>query len=200
MIPTWAVLATRQRKSVGNDVVLRCLESLKDQVTGFVIVDNNNVAQVELQEWPDTIHIWDSTQPPNLSRMLNEGMDMVPTSDEFNIALVNDDVTFPPGWVDQLSSHLRPAGPAAAYIEIEPQMTCWACLVRGEIGLRWDEELLWWFSDRAFERLCMQHGGVAHVPGVAPTHHHPSQQTMESTELSIQAHKDAETFARKYGG
>jgi glycosyltransferase involved in cell wall biosynthesis len=199
MIETWAVIPTRGRPQVFH----ACLDSIIEQVDGVVVIDNNDQQAVFGVQRMTVIH--HPEQPPNLSKMINMGIDEITkrvTGDEWNVVLLNDDVTVPPGWVDMLSSHLR-AGPyAAAYNGhgVNGVMTCWACVVRGELGLRWDEDLRWWYGDNAFDLMCRDNGGIRHVLDEPfPVHHHPDQQTYQSTVLSRMAHEDGETFARKYG-
>jgi len=228
MTQTWAVVPTR-RRSYDPDGLVSCLLSLGDQVTGTVVVDNND-DRIDALPWTGApvFLVHHVEQPPNLSRLYNIGMAQAttfavegsaltsPTEDrKWNIALLNDDVLVPPGWVERLSSEMRATPAAAAYIDrmVRPAptlsttapngfsetMTCWACLVRGETGVRWDEDLRWWYADNLLDLRCRyDEGGVLAVPGPpGPIHKYPSKATTESVELSAQAGRDHETFREK---
>ena len=215
MTGTYAVIPTKNR----YDDLRALLRTLHGQVVAAVIVDNNDEPDEQLaNEFDWVLPIHHPGYPPNISELLNVGLDFVAGAwwlhgDEWNVALLNDDVTVPPGWVRSLDAALRTSGAALAYTHpgvTEPRLsserpasnhtmaTGWACLARGELKLRWDEELRWWYSDNAFDLECRQHGGVVAVPGTVPVHHHPSEQTFASAELSAQTHLDEATFLRKY--
>ena len=80
-------------------------------------------------------------------------------------------------------------------------MTGWACMLRGELGIRWDEQFHWWYGDNDLDLRCrLEHGGVVAVPGAAPDHKHPSEQTVSSVELSRIANEDGARFNNKWAG
>jgi hypothetical protein len=230
MTQTWAVVPTRHR-DYDPDGLVECLRAIGEQVTGTVVVDNND-EKIDALPWTGSpvFLVHHVEQPPNLSRLYNIGMAAAttfavegsvltsPAEDRaWNLALLNDDVLVPPGWVQMLSDALRETKAAAAYIDragrsryAAPQftqtpaagfgdtMTCWACLVRGEWGIRWDEDLRWWYGDNLLDLQCrLEEGGVVVVPGDVPVHKHPSKATVESTALSEQAWKDEQTFKEK---
>jgi hypothetical protein len=218
MIETWAVVCSKGRP----DVLHKCLASIAPQVTAIVFVDNNDQPEpVSVLTYDRMIYnSWMPGFPPNLSKLINNGLHLVDghaRRPEWNVVLLNDDVTVPPGWVESLAGPLR-AGPAAlAYTDRigrgeqvlmtappgNPQesMTGWACMLRGELGIRWDETLQWWYGDNDLDLRCrLEHGGVLAVPGEIPFHSHPSSQTFASVELSQQAHRDGVTFAEKWTG
>jgi glycosyltransferase involved in cell wall biosynthesis len=218
MTDTWAVIPTKGRP----ELIRSAIESLAGQVTGVFVVDNNDEPDHELRKMLDrrvyTLH--HPGYPPNLSQLLNFGIDEVSATAfahwerVWNVVLMNDDVTVPPGWVESLIEPMRKTGAALAYTDRmgrnypvmmtappagqHEQSTCWACVVRGELGIMWDEELKWWYGDNMFDLECRRKGGVLAVPGVIPIHSHPSAQTFASAELSAQTHLDRETFERKF--
>jgi GT2 family glycosyltransferase len=220
MIETWAVIPTRDRA----DDLAACLASLVGQITGAVIVDNadapSEVATAGLDF--DLIYVHRPGQPPNLARLYNEGLNEIQAeygpSERFNVVELNDDVEVPPGWVMTLDAALRNTSAAAAYTDqisrSDPvfflgtvpsghhdHMMGWAHMLRGELGLRWDEQFEWWYGDTDLDFRCrLEHGGVIAVPGAHPVHKHPSQATFESPVLSRIAHEDEARFAAKWNG
>lgn len=217
MTHTFAVVPSRDR----DDCLRECIASLDPQTDGVVVINNGDPARADwITKTPGVlVVIQDGQQPPNLSNLLNQGIEQVETLAKvseltaWNVALLNDDAEVPPGWVDLLGSAMRDSAAAAAYVDrvgragrhlsrtppadASQLMTCWACLVRGELGLRWDEDLRWWFGDNLFDLACRKSGGVVAVGGALPLHKHPSAATMASVELSEQARRDEQTYRAK---
>jgi glycosyltransferase involved in cell wall biosynthesis len=214
VISTWAVVPTKNRP----DLVRQLLASLNGQVQGAVVVDNNDVHDpIAVAGIKLIVNVHRPGFPPNLSELLNVGMDVVDTAGappEWNVALLNDDVICPPGWVESLSDAMRATTAVMAYTDrmgrTEPVLyttpapeqshaaTVWACLLRGERHVRMDETMKWWYSDNDLDNTCRRMGGVLAVPGRIPAHLHPSEQTVSSVELSRQAHLDEVTFNDKW--
>lgn len=215
MTYTLATLPTRGRRDIAAD----CIASVADQVDGVIVINNGSDEEGEFfSDLPGVLAVRKATmQPPNISILLNAGIDLVGEfaryfyHDEWNVALLNDDVEVYPGWVETLDAEMRATSAVLAYMnpaigerhlyqhpnEGGPLMTGWACLFRGESRLRWDTDLHWWYSDNMFELECRLNGGVLAVPGRLPLHKHPNVQTIQSAELTAQAHLDRETFKRK---
>ncbi len=216
-----AVVPTKGRP----EVVRRLINSLAGQVPDVVVVDNNDEPDAGLELISSLrVHVVHRPgYPPNISELLNAGMDAADElargfgAERWDVGLLNDDVVVPPGWVDSLVGALHETGAAAAYtdrigrpgrvlqtaipVPHHESMTCWACAVRGELGIRWDESIKWWYGDNDFDYRCRsEHGGVVAVPGPVPEHTHPSAQTFADAELSRQAHVDQATFENKWRG
>lgn len=166
----------------------------------------------------------DAEQPPNLSRLWNVGIDiaaqlcrdrrMVPA---YDVAIFNDDADVPPGWWDIVSGALRahptaavahthtygnPGRPArfsdaAAPMDLPERMCPWAFVTRGELGLRGDERLRWWWGDSLFEIRAREAGGVLAVPG--PQVANTGANTSTVGVLAEQAGRDRETFRQIVG-
>jgi GT2 family glycosyltransferase len=214
--PTWAVIPTKNR----SQLVHNLLESLRGQVDAVVIVDNNDTRTEVKHDGVAVYNEWHPGYPPNLSRLYNVGMDYATTCmrgvDEWNLVLLNDDVVCPPGWVESLSDAMRASPAVMAFTDrlgratstlytqppTNPYDTCMvaACMLRGELCLRFDEEFLWWYGDTDLDYRCRQSGGVIAVPGPVPEHLHPSAQTVADPNLTAQTHRDRETFAHKWQG
>ena len=211
MTEIWAVIPTRDR----IDLLDGCLNSLEGQVDGVVVVSNSdtpldlsgNVDVINRPQWP-----------PNLSAMWNYGLDHVAEQvgdAEWYVAVVNDDAELPPGWASSLATALSETGAALAYTDrlgrsgktlyTSPpttpweSMSGWAFMLRGGIGLRFDDTMAWWYSDTAMDFTCRQRGGTVAVPGPQPVHHRPNGLTVQHPELTEQASRDRMRFAEVWG-
>jgi hypothetical protein len=140
----------------------------------------------------------------------------------WDVAVFNDDTSLSEGWYDYVAGELRkddtvnsyesPAiactytqnfanAPRMIKTEIDgnimARMCPWAFVVRGELGLRADESMRWWWGDTDFEWQAIQAGGVLMLPGEAPLNTLANSTTHGA--LAEQAGRDGETFALKWG-
>lgn len=167
--------------------------------------------------------IRDEEQPPNLSRLWNVGIDFArtfmvrpnPVDEPYDVAIFNDDAVVPPGWWDIVSAGLRGHPTAAvcctpAYAPItgpvlktKPdrdlfgRMTPWAFVTRGELGLRSDERMRWWWFDSDFDFRARQGGGMLTVPGPIVANTGANSSTVGV--LAEQAGRDRATFIEIHG-
>lgn len=135
----------------------------------------------------------------------------------YDVAVLNDDAVVPPGWFDICSTVLR--GHESAVIahtgtvpihrhELidaypyprEKRMCPWAFVVKGELGIRSDESMRFWFFDDDFNRAAIDAGGVLAAPGPLVINAYAVQSTMQSEVLQDQTVRDRETFVAKWGG
>lgn len=169
--------------------------------------------------------IFDLEQPPNLSRMWNVGFNVIEVlahemyqHERWSIAVLNDDTELPSGWFGAVDGALRegdagwPAiacgalhgGVLAAVRKTErdgnvmTRMTPHAFIIRGELGLRADERLRWWWGDTDLDWQARAVGGVLIIPGYIAKNTCANGQTVG--ELLQQAGRDRHTFAEKWGG
>jgi hypothetical protein len=214
-----AVIPTRNR----HDMLADCINSVVDQVDQVTVIDNLSDPRIDPEPWHGKVHVvWAPIDPPNISLLWNIGLansDLTAYShgaDRWDIAVLNSDVTVPPGWIDGLSTAMR-SGPAAlAYpdqhggrrqilhtkaepVDLRTRITGYAYMLRGEAGLRIDESMAWWFSDDSVDWEAREKGGALLVPGLAVEHRCPNGSMYERPELRQQAARDRETFHRKWG-
>lgn len=158
----------------------------------------------------------------NLSQLWNIGLQKaedyhrhIYDGDEFIVAVLNDDVALPSGFVQALGDAIlrhdaAGAFPSAAlgreYVLTEPhpvplgmRMAGFAFALRGSKGLRADQALKWWFGDDDLDWRIRQAGGNVGVPLIGFRHHDPNGYTSRNPELAEQAGRDRETFATKWG-
>lgn len=165
----------------------------------------------------------DDTQPPHLYKMWNDAFNVIATTAKimgdklWDVAVFNDDTSLPEGWFDYVAASLRnpayqPAAVSCTYTQdlgfppllktqidgnIATRMCPWAFVVRGELGLRADESMRWWWGDTDFEWQAIQAGGVLMLPGYTTANTLANSTTHGA--LAEQAGRDGETFAMKWG-
>lgn len=184
------------------------------------------VSPLSLSYWPHNLRvIYNDEQPPNLSRLWNIGINAaeqhVYSADHtdhmmWNVALLNDDTVLPSGWYAAVSTALREHPTAAVACgalshhvqepilknapdsDLLTRMTPWAFIMRGEIGIRGDETLRWWWGDTDVDWQARQAGGVLIIPGNIAENTCANSST--NGVLLEQAGRDRETFRQKWGG
>jgi hypothetical protein len=167
----------------------------------------------------------DEEQPPNLYRLWNVGFDWCAARarmdglDAWDVAVFNDDAVIgSTRWYDVVAKWLRAPSQTAAVahthtygdshrpgttrthedpMELHERMCPWAFVVRGEIGLRGDERLRWWWGDTDFEIHARNNGGVLAVPGPQVANSKANQST--TGVLAEQAGRDREMFKQIHG-
>lgn len=156
-----------------------------------------------------------------LHRMWNVGLDRAAnaTPGAHNVVIVNDDVEVPNEFCAQLEAALRSdddhwiAYPNWRGTELKPgqvvrtasdlmagqTMSGWAFMLRGETGLRFDEQFDWWYGDADLERQVRAAGKhVVCVGGCYARHLEPLKSTFEDPVRLAQARADEERFAKKW--
>jgi hypothetical protein len=208
--PTYAVIPTEGRPCLHD-----CVAALADQVDTVILATNNgygarDVSGVQLAVIEDA-----DTESPNISRWWNNGLKVAQglaetrRHDRWNVLVVNDDTIMAPGSVAVLTAGLRRHdGAQLAYpgpvekVLTQPgpdRITGWCFALRGEGGLRMDEELVWWASDNSCDWSARLSGGTVVVPGVDHQHLHPNGYTVARPDLTEQAGKDMTRFVEKWG-
>lgn len=208
------------------EALARCVEAIAPQVDLVLVIDNASDPPAELSpavlgpgSMTNALVVRDLEQPPNLSRMWNKGMDSIdrhkpPQWDRWDIAILNDDATVPPGWMDAVAGPMRDLGAAAACsvgsangsVEVFgaaavpstlSRLTGWAFVLRGELKLRADERLRWWCGDDDLSAKARAAGGLVRVPGFLVTNEFADQTT--TGVLAEQASVDMATFVEIWG-
>lgn len=207
-IPTYAVVPSEGRRCLHD-----CLAALREQVDLVVLVANNGYSGLDTID-PVGI-VPDPGADRNISRWWNLGLDAVARLavdrqlPRWNTVVLNDDTIMRPGAVETLVSGLRRhKGAQLAFCGPEERLlrapgpdriTGWCFALRGEGGLRADEELVWWAGDNSLDWDARRNGGSVIVPGVEHTHLHPNGYTVANTGLGQQAGRDMELFVKKWG-
>lgn len=160
-----------------------------------------------------------NTEPGiNISRWWNRGLDWIAQRQDgpYNVLLMESDVRLAPATLTELVHVLRTHDVAMAgadwlnalqpgQVEIRhalepatpPHRIPGICmLVRGELGLRFDEEFRWWYADDDFEWQHRKAGGTALVGGTSL--HHPAGHQLDG-ERTVYAVEDHAKFVAKWG-
>lgn len=171
----------------------------------------------------DVIIFYHAQQPPNLSKLWNLGLETTEFynggGEAWNVAILNDDAIVPPGWFQALSQAMRVHNCAAACQQpfggkektiwvdlpsvktvtpgVESRLTGWAFMLRGELGLRFDEQFQWWCGDDDMSMQARRHGGLIQVPGFPVQNVHANESTVGA--LLDQSAIDMQRFVDKWG-
>lgn len=223
MMPTYVVIPTRDR----HDMLYNCIESLfgeeeENNPCEIIVVDNLSDPPIKTHRANMSV-MRCNNDPPNISRLWNMGIDVSRIyarqgiQPEFNIAVLNSDVICPPGWLAGMDDGLRKYNATLAYpdqhgslnapikhVSAEPislyeRITGFAWMLRGETGIRLNEDLVWWYGDDDLDWRCRELGGAVMLPNLAVEHLDPNGSMNRRTELSVQAGKDRATFQEIWG-
>jgi hypothetical protein len=200
-----------------------CIDAVVDQVDAVYVIDNESDPPIDPEPWHGKVFCaCVPLDPPNISTLWNIGLALVDLAaaargaGEWDIAVLNSDVTVPRNWVDVLSTAMRATTAVLAYpdqhggtkqvlhtkadpIDLRQRITGYAYMLRGEARLRLDEELAWWYSDDSLDWTARERGGSLLVPGIPVEHRCPNGSMYERPELQAQAGRDRHTFIAKWG-
>lgn len=209
MVKMFAVIPSRNRHEELSNLLLDIGTEAET-----IIIDNNSNPPID-----DAIRC--SDEPPSISRMWNIGLNEASRragGTSYDVAVLNDDLRLTAGTLSKLSQAIRASRAAAAFPEahgrlasngvsirtaigpydLYERMTGYCFMLRGELELRLDESMRWWYSDDDLEWRAALAGGVARVGGCPVTHLYPSTSTNQRPELYAQAGLDRECFLRKW--
>jgi hypothetical protein len=200
-----------------------CINSVIDQVDRVIVIDNLSSPAIDPDPWHGKVAVARvPIDPPNISTLWNVGLALADAgahlarAEAWDIAVLNSDVTVPPGWISTLSKAMRATTAVLAYpdqhggrrqilhtkaepIDLRQRITGYAFMLRGEHGQRFDEDLAWWYGDDSADWTAREQGGALLVPGIPVEHRCPNISTQERPELREQAGRDRETFRIKWG-
>jgi Glycosyl transferase family 2 len=215
-VPRFAIVPTHNRPAR----LLALVVSLGAQVDHIVVLDNASSPPVDAEKLqasaPDRVTVTvirDERQPPHLSRFWNIMLDACELSagvGPWDVGVFNDDAVLPGGWFGvcadalrehptALIAHTEPTSPA---LLVEPsnvvgnRMCPHAFVLRGEAGLRADEDMRWWYFDTDLDLRARASGGVLSVPGPRVVNAHANSSTRGV--LAEQAAKDRAVFDAKW--
>lgn len=228
VIPTVVCILTHNRLLMLRDLVQQLDLQLEDRDGPIIVLDNASNPPVSPEdllpeaspEFLEVIYI--DRQPPNLAYNMNVGFEFAQNwaQDEghpqWNVVMLCDDIDLPEGWLATVSHWLRD-GPAVAasthtihaqtqpLLKLEPDADIYnrmqgsAFMVRGEVGLRADESMQWWWQDQDLDWQARQKGGMIIAPGPVAINRKPNDFTYSIPGLGEQAGRDREAFGRKWG-
>ena len=107
-----AVIPTRDR----HDMLADCINSVVDQVDSVIVIDNLSDPPIDPEPWDGKVGVAAlPIDPPNISTLWNVGLALADSqahragADQWDIAVLNSDVTVPTGWVGGLSEAMPEA-------------------------------------------------------------------------------------------
>lgn len=214
-VPRYAIIPTHNRP----EFLTALVASLGRQCDRIVVLDNASEPPADEEQLQDAagvpvLVLRDEEQPPHLSRFWNVMLAAVAEwadgQDVYDVAVLNDDSIVPAGWYDACANGLRGHGSAAIahttptvpalLTELHNQpgnrMTPHAFVIRGDLGMRADEAMSWWYFDTDLDFRARQAGGVLSVPGPQVVNARANSTTVGA--LAEQAGKDQATFEAKW--
>lgn len=202
----------------GRDCVDRAIAALRPQVDHIMVIQAGN--NVTPRDYPAGVTLAADQGAPNISRWWNIGIDWARDTAtqlghlQWDVAIINDDVIVPEGWVCYVADDLRDFGAVAgcsggpregvlvvhrraAPVPLHDRIQGFAFILVGESGIRADEEFTWYFSDDNLGYEAASMGGMAMKPGCHVRHLYPNGQM--TAELQVQNSLSAQAFVKKWG-
>jgi hypothetical protein len=219
-IPRYAVIPSN-----GRECLKQCVDAVLPQVDHLVIViGSKEHDQAKFNFLPEaTVFFWDGTSTNmNISEWWNNGLETAtgmarfraaPSHGKFDVAIINDDVIIPEGWFDAVAGTMRQMGVAAACSggagmpvlhtqnqapPLATRMQGFAFILAGELGLRADEQFIWYCGDDDLGRRAAMAGGMVMIPNFHVNHLHPNGQVND--ELAAAIPGDMQRYVDKWGG
>ena len=206
---TYVVMAIKERHQMTARLLLQLEPQLADDNDIFIL-DNGSETP-----FPDSIE----RPASNLSALWNEGLHEAAKAAggaPHNVAVLNNDLEVPPDFVSKLARGLRqrddywiaypnwedldiPDGMVLPVTSPQHHLSGWAFMLRGEAGLRFDEQFEWYYGDNDIQRQVAAAGRqVVCVGGASCVHLEPGRSTSTSPELQAKAQADAVRYERKW--
>ena len=216
--PRYAVIPTNMR-----DCLQQCVEAIDSQVDKVILIDTRDGYAGGV--FNDRYFYLPHRGEKNISRWWNHGLDYAEkhhthalnndlvTSAKFDVAVLNDDAIVPEGWFDAVSGAMRQMGVAAGCSgghsmpvlhtqnqapPLATRMQGFAFILAGELGLRADEQFIWYCGDDDLGRRAAIAGGMVMVPGMHVNHLYPNQQVNDLLASAIPG--DMQRYVDKWGG
>ena len=217
-VEIWTVVLTHNR----HEELLNLLTDLSADIPVDHMVVVDHASEPPIKTAGENIRVIRDEGPANISRLWNIGLDAVDDrawSEDYHVAVLNDDLRVPKGTLPALSAALvkhkatiafpdqhhtlrlgrvavaRTRGPYNLFYRMAGY--CW--MLNGASGLRLDEDLVFWYGDDDLEWRAAERGGVVRVGGVSVDHLDPSGSVNRSPELARQTGLDRDTFIGKWG-
>jgi glycosyltransferase involved in cell wall biosynthesis len=216
-VPRYAIIPTHNRPHLLTALVA----SLGRQCDRIVVLDNASAPPADEEQLQSAagvpvLVLGDEEQPPHLSRFWNVLLDHIADEakreghDEYDVAILNDDSVVPAGWYNACATALRghdtaviahtaqtsPALLTDLHNDPGNRMCPHAFVIRGELGMRADEDMRWWWFDTDLDLRARRSGGVLSVAGPRVVNARANSTTVGV--LADQAQADGAVFAAKW--
>jgi len=209
--------------TTGRPCLEACVNAIAPHVDRTILIYTVPWHEEQIRTFADAagnILFMRDVRGPNISRWWNMGLNIAQSiakvkekDDWYEVAIINDDVIVPGGWVGAVSEGLRTHGAAAACsggpyanaivhhapgpVHLATRMQGFAFMLAGEKGIRADERFRWYYSDDYIDWVARTMGGMVMVPGFQVDHLFPNQQM--TGELQEFCAEDAQRFKDMWG-
>jgi GT2 family glycosyltransferase len=204
--PTYVVIPVKDR----HELTRALLDQLGLPPERVVVVDNASTVPAR-EVFAGMARVIEHPER-NMSSLWNAGLAAVAAAQTgpYNVALLNNDLNVPPGFLVGLANGLRVRPDhLIAYPDHErrlPAGTCdpigrmsgFAFMVRGELGLRADPQFVWWYGDNDLEQRARQAGKVVCVGGLHLEHLEHNAATEANPELLAITVQDQARYEAKW--
>jgi hypothetical protein len=203
--------------SNGRGCLYECLDAIYPQVDEVIVVYTGDDGLTVRSQ--DTFYIMDEEDLPtivekNISAWWNVALKSIsstsPGGQPWRVAILNDDAIVSPNWFEAVETRMEETGAAAAcsgpstHLLVEPgpvplhlRMQGFAFMLRGELELRANESLYWYFSDDYIDWESRKLGGMAMTDQAHVRHLYPNGQV--TPEIHVRIAHDAQAFKDLYG-
>lgn len=220
--PRYAVIPSN-----GRECLWDCLDAIRPQVDMvFVVYTGRLITESErdrILRYGYTLY--EGPENPNISRWWNQGLDAVHDltdqsiqvadkvwHQKYDVAILNDDAIVPEGWFDVVSGTMRTMRVAAACSggsgmpvlhtqnqapPLGTRMQGFAFILAGELGLRADEQFVWYCGDDDLGRRAAIAGGMVMIADFHVNHLYPNGQVND--ELAAAIPGDMQRYVDKWG-
>jgi hypothetical protein len=208
--------------TTGRPCLKPCVEAIAPHVDRTILIYTIPWHVDQIRDFADiagNILFMRDVRGPNISRWWNMGLNVahgiaqIKDQEQYEVAVLNDDVIVPSGWVDAVTEGLRLHEAAAACsggpyanaivhhapgpVHLETRMQGFAFMLAGEKGIRADERFRWYYSDDYVDWVARTMGGMVMIPGFPVDHLFPNQQM--TGELHQFCAEDAAKFKEMWG-
>lgn len=217
--PVFAVIAGRDRHAMTYDLL-----GMLDGVDTVLLFDNGSRPPYQTERAEVAVI---RTPDRSLHAMWNAGLELAESYcrirhiDRWNVAILNNDLRVPAGFLAKLAAgiaahpdvavaypnwyrlHLAPHECAITTLlgpwDTRRSFSGWAFMLRGELGYRLDEGFAWWCGDDDLERQVAAAGHHVLAVPVACEHLEPGLSTAADPERRAMAEADTIRFWTKWG-
>ena len=221
-VPLYAIIPCLNRHGMLSDL----LNSIDFDPDYVVIVDTGSSPKLEVLFSGNAIILNEPLDSErNVQKWFNLALNKIDelalerSEKEYDVAVLNSDLIVEKQVLLQLQVALRfsdsiishpdysgelGAGEVSVNKTIGPvsaryRMTGCCFVLRGDSGIRFDEEFQWWFGDDDIEWRARVLGGVARVGKLEFIHLDPSGSMRDMPELNEKARQDQDLFISKWG-
>lgn len=211
--------------SNGRECLDDAVNAILDQVDKVIII---NTTEEQFLRYPmrsdsvNQLYASESGSGINISRWWNQGLyhvdywvDVVRHKQKldsvtWDVAIINDDVIVPEGWVQAVAQNMRDRGAVAGCsgnhdvvlrmaeaVPLDMRMQGFAFVLNGEHGIRANELFTWYYSDDYIDWESRLAGGMAMMRGFPVQHLYPNGQV--NGQIQVQIAEDAANFYASYG-